>query len=204
MKIIILAAFLSMQLSGQAAVSITGLSFETKTNGVYIQIHADQDLDPDWVTGWQNGDRFYITIHNAGGDTAKIESSESGPHIRSIESTHVGQSLQLTFKLTRTVEQYEFFFTENPSELFVSLRFPVSDLLASLKTETKPWKDEGDLNSINKSATRLIKAFYFLGAGLVAAGYFSKENKRDWEIPTGMGVIAAAYVYHQFINPAGK
>lgn len=204
MKIIVLAVFISIQLFGQAPVRITDLSFETKTNGVYIRIHADQDINPDWVTGWQNGNSFYITIHHAEGDTANLESVKTGPHIRSISSTHVGQSLQLIFKLTRTVEQFEFFFTENPSELFVSLRFPVSDLLASLKSENNDWNNNRDINSINKSASPFIKALYFLGAGLVAAGYFAKDNNRNWEIPTGMGVIAGTYVYNQFIKPGSK
>ncbi|MEE8335551.1 MAG: hypothetical protein V3S48_03855 [Candidatus Neomarinimicrobiota bacterium] len=203
MKMIVLAA-LSIQLFGQAPVSITDLSFETKTNGVYIRVHADQDINPDWVTGWQNGDRFYITIHHARGDTAHIKSLKTGPYIKSISSTHVGQSLQLTFKLTRTVDQYEFFFRENPSELFVSLRFPVSDLVASLKSENKHRNNGRDINSIDTSASPFIKALYFFGAGLVAAGYFAKDNNRNWEITAGMGVIAAAYVYNQFINPGRK
>lgn len=204
LKIIVLAVFISIQLFGQAPVRITNLSFETKTNGVYIRVHADQDINPDWVTGWQNGDRFYITIHHAGGDTANLESVKTGPHIRSISSTHVGQSLQLTFKLTRTIEQYEFFFTENPSELFVSLRFPVSDLLASLKSENNNWNNNRGKNSMNKQRSPLIKAFYLFGAVLVAAGYISKENNRGWEIPAGMGVIAGTYVYNQFIKPGSK
>jgi len=198
----ILITILLLPLIAQDTAHIKGLRLESKTNGVYIHIQTDKALNQDWVTGWQNGGRFYITILNASGNIKKIESSETGSYIRSITAEDMAQSLQITLNMSRTVEQYEFFFIEKPPGLFLSLRFPVSDLLASMEPDMKNQFHPNRGNSKkNPESTVLIKAFYILGSSLVAAGFLSKEDNRGWEIPAGMGLIAGAYIYNNFINP---
>ena len=99
--------------------------------------------------------------------------------------------------MAKPVEQFEFYYANDPPELLASLRFPLSDVLVAMEQEkpnTSPFQTQ---SSIQRPLW--VKAVYFIGAGLTGAGFLAGETQKGWEVPIGMGLIAFAYVYENFI-----
>ncbi len=192
----------SLTLLQAQAVWINDISVAVKRNGVFIKIRSDAPLDPSQVTGWFNESTswYYMTLHQADGDTSRLESANLSYPVSRIECVHAGESLQVGFRMAVPVEQYEFYHANDPPELLASLRFPLSDVMASFQQEQPPPAPLQPQTLVQRPTW--IKAVYFIGGGLTGAGFLAGDTQKGWEIQVGMGLIAAAYVYEHFI--AGK
>jgi hypothetical protein len=178
---------------------IKSIDIASKINGVSIKISSDFILKPTQVTGWFNESTswYYMTIHQANGDTAFLELTKLVPTIREVEVINTGESLQIAFRMKIPVENFEFYFNDEDSELIAALRFPLSDVISSLEV------DQSDLKSsiIYKTRNKPIwlKVLYFAGIGLTTSGLFADEGQNRFNTPIGMGMIVIAYVYENFI-----
>ena len=114
---------------------ITNIAIAPKKNGVSIQILSDSPIQPSQVAGWynQSNDWYYITIHNAFGNKASLEKTKVNYPITDIEAIDIGESMQLGFKMSQPVEDFEFY--HDNQKLLVALRFPLSSVLASMETD---------------------------------------------------------------------
>ena len=186
-------------LSGQIT-QIHDILISSKMNGVSIKIRSDGVLNPSQVTGWFNESTswYYLTIHQAQGDTARLELAKLFYPINRIEVIRTGESLQIGFRMAKPVEQFEFYYSEDPPELLLALRFPISDVMASLSSERA--KKVKSLTPISNRKQIWVKAFYFMGAGLTVAGLLEGEEQKGWEVPMGIGMIGMAYVYENFVR----
>ncbi len=195
--------FLSAELVGQS-LYIQNLSISSKKNGVSIQLRSDKPIYTTQITGWFNTSTswYYITIYEAKGDSAQLESVKTEYPIKEVEAIHVGESLQLGFRMTIPVEQFEFYHSDFPPEVLANLRFPLSDIIATI-TEEKLTRAP-HMPAVNKEETIWPKALYFMGAGLTGAGFLAGEDQKGWEVPLGMGLIAVAYVYENIIMEEKK
>ena len=203
MRFIYLNIVTIIALSGQIT-QIHDVLISSKMNGVSIKIRSDDVLNPSQVTGWFNESTswYYLTIHRANGDTARLELAKLFYPINRIEVIRAGESLQIGFRMAIPVEQFEFYYSEDPPELLLALRFPISDVMASLSSE-RPKK----ITSITPTSNRKqiwVKAFYFMGAGLTSAGFLAGEDQKGWEVPIGIGMIGMAYVYENFVRRKKK
>lgn len=198
MRLIIIFLFSSLLIFCQTN-NIKSIDIGSKINGVSIKIHSDLILKPSQVTGWFNESTswYYMTIHQTDGDTASLELTQLVNSIKEVEVIKAGESLQLGFRMKVPVEDFEFYYSDINPELITALRFPLSDVIASLES------DQSDLenNIIYKTRNKpvWIKVFYFVGIGLTTSGIIAGEKQKGWEAPIGMGMIAVAYVYDNFI-----
>ena len=198
MRLIIIFLFSSLFIFCQTN-NIKSIDIASKINGVSIKIHSDLILKPSQVTGWFNESTswYYMTIHQTDGDTASLELTQLVNSIKEVEVIKAGESLQLGFRMKVPVEDFEFYYSDINPELITALRFPLSDVIASLES------DQSDLenNIIYKTRNKpvWIKVFYFVGIGLTTSGIIAGEKQKGWEAPIGMGMIAVAYVYDNFI-----
>ena len=147
---------------------ISDLIISDKKNGVFIKVRSNTPLKPTQVTGWFNESTswYYMTLHQTNGDTAHLESSKLSYPVTHIECVKAGESLQIGFKMAKPVEEFEFYYANNPPELLASLRFPLSDVLVAMEQErpnTSPFQTQ---SSIQRPLW--VKAVYFIGAGLTA------------------------------------
>ena len=190
-------------LSGQIT-QIHDILISSKMNGVSIKIRSDSVLNPSQVTGWFNESTswYYLTIHQAHGDTARLELAKLFYPINRIEVIRAAESLQIGFRMSIPVEQFEFYYSEDPPELLLALRFPISDVISSLSSE-RPKKAPNFIPTSNRKQI-WVKAFYFMGAGLTGAGFLAGEEQKGWEVPMGIGMIGMAYVYENFIQRKKK
>tara|TARA_B100001245_G_C22694171_1_gene338568 strand:- start:257 stop:688 length:432 start_codon:yes stop_codon:yes gene_type:complete len=138
-----------------------------------------------------------MTLHKARGDTAQLEKVRLTYPVKQIECVRAGESLQIGFRLGTSVEQSEFYHASDPPELLASLRFPLSEVLASITQEKPSPPPLVGRNRVKRPFW--IKGAYFIGASLTGAGFLSGETQKGWEIPVGMGIIAVAYVAENFI-----
>ena len=178
---------------------IEEIQISSKTNGVSILIKSDQPVEPKKITGWFNASTswYYITIFEANGDTTQLQMVNLEYPITDVEVLNIGESLQLGFRLSIPVEQFEFYHSDYPPEVMAALRFPLSDIMTTMAEETLV----NDTTVFNANETKTVwpKAFYFMGIGLAGAGLISGEEQKGWELTIGMGLIALAYVYENII-----
>ena len=203
MRFIYLNIVTIIALSGQIT-QIHDVLISSKMNGVSIKIRSDGVLNPSQVTGWFNESTswYYLTIHQAQGDTARLELAKLFYPINRIEVIRTGESLQIGFRMAKPVEQFEFYYSDDPPELLLALRFPISDVMASLSSERA--KKVKSLAPISNRKQIWVKAFYFMGAGLTGAGFLAGEEQKGWEVPMGIGMIGMAYVYENFVRRKKK
>ena len=198
MRLIIIFLFSSLLIFCQTN-NIKSIDIASKINGVSIKIHSDLILKPSQVTGWFNESTswYYMTIHQTDGDTAFLELTQLVNSIKEVEVIKAGESLQLGFRMKVPVEDFEFYYSDINPELIIALRFPLSDVIASLESDQSNLENNIIYKTRNKPVW--IKAFYFVGIGLSTSGIIAGEEQRGWEAPIGMGMIGLAYVYDNFI-----
>lgn len=198
MRLIIILLFSLVSIYGQTN-TITSIDIASKMNGISIKIHSDLILKPNQVTGWFNESTswYYMTIHQANGDTASLELAQLVKSIKEVEVIKAAESLQIGFRMRVPVENFEFYFSDVNPEFITALRFPLSDVIASIESDQLNLEN----NIIYKTRNKPIwlKVFYFVGIGLSTSGIIASEEQKGWETPIGMGMIAVAYVYDNFI-----
>ena len=178
---------------------ISQISISSKKNGISINILSDIPLDKSQVTGWYNDTNswYYMTIHNATGDVIALEKTRIEYPISNIEIVNTGESIQIGFKMKLPVEEFEFYFDDSSSRLLVALRFPLSNVLASIEAE-RP--NRSNKKNVDDNRPRSwIKGLYFTGSSIVGVGLLKRNNQKGWEIPVGFSLILIAYCYEQFI-----
>ena len=160
---------------------------------------SDIALDKSQVTGWYNDTNswYYMTIHNATGDAIALEKTRIEYPISNIEIVNAGESIQIGFKMKLPVEDFEFYFDDSSSRLLVALRFPLSNVLASIEAERPNRSNKKNVDD-NRSKS-WIKGLYFTGSSIVGVGLLKRNNQKGWEIPVGFSLILIAYCYEQFI-----
>ena len=190
---------LSLSILRSQSIWIQDIDISTKKNGIFIKVRSDKPITPDQVSGWYNESTswYYMTLHKARGDTAQLEKVRLTYPVKQIECVRAGESLQIGFRLGTSVEQSEFYHASDPPELLASLRFPLSEVLASIAQEKPSPPPLIGRNRVKRPFW--IKGAYFIGASLTGAGFLSGETQKGWEIPVGMGIIAVAYVAENFI-----
>ena len=178
---------------------INKILISPKKNGMSINILSDMPLNKSQVTGWYNESNswYYITIHNAAGDTLELEKTKIYYPISGIEAVNTGESLQIGFTIDRIVEDFEFYFGENSNDLLVALRFPLQNVLATMEMESSIQPKNEIKNHIKSRSW--VKRFYIAGSSMIGIGTLNSNNQKGWEIPVGFSLIIIAYCYEKFI-----
>ena len=167
---------------------IENIDISTKKNGVSIKILANFSIQPSQITGWYNQSNswYYITIYNAFGDTVSLGKTKTNYPITDIEAIKIG------FKMSQPVENFEFYHN-NTQELLIALRFPLSNVLASME-EDRP------VVSMQTSQTNSVsKVFYLLGSSIIGLEILNSKSNESWKVSIGLSVIFIGYLYEHFI-----
>jgi len=209
-----------VSINAQTKSIITHVNIENKKNGAFVKLFTTAQVDPKHITGWNGDDGwFYITVLNAIADSGRVANSELVYPVSQIQVDNAEESAQIAFKISKTIDKFEFYQTKSPPEILVSLRFPVSDIAAVLEQERD---DMGSLESVtaeelqeeaDKGVTipdkykRIRSALYLTGASLTIAGAAIESNKNEnftWEIPTGLAIIAGTFIYDKYFHKYKK
>ncbi len=201
-RVLLLGLILVKLSIGQEVSTITGVSLDSKKNGLFIKFHTDIPISAERITGWynQSGGWFYTTILLANADTSHIENTKFSHPVSQIECSIVGESVQIGFRVITPIEQFEFYHSEEPTEILASLRYPLSEMITELNKSENPSIAIPVKPFENPRRKAIIQTLYFAGGGLTTAGFLSKEKSSGWEIPMGMGFIAAAYIIETFFQ----
>jgi len=182
-------------------INITDLKVEVKKNGIFLRIYSDKPILENKVTGWfsDNG-WFYATIMNAYIDTNLVKRIKYPAPIKNIIVHNLPESAQISLAVP-IIEKHEFLWHSNPRELLVSLRFPV-DSIKPVLTDAKSIIDTNiDLES-GLNYFRIRNAAILIGVSLSIAGIVDSDGQESmgWELPTGLGLLIATYIYDRYIR----
>jgi N-acetylmuramoyl-L-alanine amidase len=129
---------------------ITDLSLEPKLNGYLVRIGATRHFDE--FESWQKPDGWlYVTIANAKADVEKINATQPAGIFSKILAIQYPTSVQLTFKLAKSIASSEIVSDPSSNDILLSLRFPSEadslaaegerqELLSALEGARKRWK----------------------------------------------------------------
>jgi N-acetylmuramoyl-L-alanine amidase len=129
---------------------ITDLSLERKLNGYLVRIGATKHFDE--FESWQKPDGWlYVTIANAKADLDRINAAKSTGIFSKILAIQYPTSVQLTFKLTKSIASSEIVSDPSSNDILLSLRFPTAadslaaegerqELLRALEGARNRWK----------------------------------------------------------------
>lgn len=210
--------FVSLQ--AQTKSVVTHLDVENKKNGAFIKIHTTSPIDPKYVSGWTaEGGWFYITLLGAISDSVRVMESNIKLPVREIQVDNADESTQLAFKIDQEIENFEFYQSQSPPELLVSLRFPITEIAGVLEAEANKMETAESVTTYNTDLEvntgillpdhykRIKTALYMTGTSLTIAGAMIASSKSEgftWEIPTGLAIIAGTFIYDNFLRKQEK
>ena len=209
-----------VSINAQTKSIITHLNIDNKKNGAFVKLFTTAPVDPKHITGWNSNDGwFYITVLNAIADSGRIVSSEIQYPVSQIQVNNAEESTQIAFKIKEQIENFEFYQSNSPPEILLSLRFPIHDMATVLKQEranmgsaesvtTEGEQIETDTGILIPDQYKRIRAsLYLAGASLTIAGAALESSKSEniiWEIPTGLAIIAGTFIYDKYFHKPNK
>ena len=184
-----------------ADIKITDIKINSKKNGVFLTISSNQPLSRATVTGWysENG-WFYTTIMNARIDTNMIETIKTPSIVNKINLHNTSESVQISIKVP-SIEMHDFFDSDNPNELMLALRFPISSIENVLSEAKSVHESNLDMQTAF-NYNQIRNAALLVGASLSIAGIISSDEQETirWEFITGVGLLIATYIYDRYIQ----
>ncbi len=218
--VIICILFGIVSINAQTKSIITHVNIDSKKNGAFVKLFVTSPVDPKHITGWSSNDGwFYITILNAIADSGRVASTENKYPISQIQVDNAEESTQIAMKVKERVENFEFYQSKSPPEILLSLRFPIGDVASVLQQERKDMRsseavttENGQIEAdtgmkIPDQYKRIRASLYLAGASLTIAGAAletSKSESFNWEVPTGLAIIAGTFIYDKYFHKPPK
>ena len=120
--------------------NITGLDIEEKANGTVIRIATTEQFDEGSLTGWSARNRwFYLTVSGGIADSVALRKAKLAGVIRGITVDQTGRSVQVAFQLRNEIEDFEVYQNNNPNEIVLTLRSPLSYSADKIKKLRNAW-----------------------------------------------------------------
>jgi len=198
--VIVLSILISMSY-GQSKILLNNLRIEPKQNGLFLTIQSSSPLKIENIIGWVNDDWFYITVHEAVGDSISIQTAQySYPVIQTaqysypvitVENTNAEESTQIALRLHGKIENFEFYLSDNKQTIIAALYYSAESVVALL--EEKQLEDY----SSYKLNSRLKSVFYLTGGALTISGVISGDGSKgnNTELALGLTILACTYFY---------
>ena len=193
-KTIILLLLLTGISWGQEKSLINNLRIDPKQNGLFLTLESSAPLNIENITGWVNEDWFYMTVHQAYGDTTTLRSKPLVNPVIAIENTNAEESTQLAFRINGQIENYEFYLSDDKQTIIVALYYPAETVVALME------QNQTAGYSSYKLSSRFLTVFYLTGAALTISGVISGDGseQRNTELTLGIFILAGTYVYDFF------
>jgi len=107
--------------------NIKKLNIEEKANGTLIRLKTTRQFDSKSITGWSSKNKwFYLTISGGIADSVELKKSKLGGSVRNITIDQNPTSVQIAFQLINEIENFEIYQNNEPSEVVLTLRNPLS------------------------------------------------------------------------------
>lgn len=184
-----------------ADIKITDIKINSKKNGIFLTIRSDQPILRKSATGWysENG-WFYTTIMNAEIDTNLVKSIKIPSLVKRLNLHNIRESVQISLEVP-PIETHDFFDSDNPNEIMIALRFPISSIRPILTEAKSVHKSKID-SETSLSYNQIKNASLLVGTSLSIAGIISSDgqDKMRWELFIGMGLLIATYLYDRYIQ----
>ena len=188
--VIVLSILISMSY-GQSKSLINNLRIEPKQNGIFLTIQSSSPLKIENIIGWINDDWFYITVHEAVGDSISIQTAQYSYPVITVENTNAEESTQIALRLHGKIENFEFYLSDNKQTIIAALYYSAESVVALL--EEKQLEDY----SSYKLNSRLKSVFYLTGGALTISGVISGDGSKgnNTELALGLTILACTYFY---------
>ena len=205
--IILLMIGLALGQPGQLSI-LQNIDFQVKENGLIIEFDFSSDISLGHVSGWYaQTEWFYVTILNTTIDSTIVPSIEKSEFIKDIQFDQMGESIQLSIKLSVPPVNHEFFQRLDTKQLFLSLRSSmpiISKADSTTKQEIQILTSEitkPEL-SIPEEDNNIKLIGYFIGISFTVSGILQEDSKSstNWELPTGIGIFLGTYVYDKYFD----
>ena len=188
--VIVLSILISMSY-GQSKSLLNNLRIEPKQNGIFLTIQSSSPLKIENIIGWVNDDWFYITVHEAVGDSISIQTAQYSYPVITVENTNAEESTQIALRLHGKIENFEFYLSDNKQTIIAALYYSAESVVALL--EEKQLEDY----SSYKLNSRLKSVFYLTGGALTISGVISGDGSKEnnTELALGLTILACTYFY---------
>mgnify|MGYP000695815078 FL=1 len=188
--VIVLSILISMSY-GQSKILLNNLRIEPKQNGIFLTIQSSSPLKIENIIGWVNDDWFYITVHEAVGDSISIQTAQYSYPVITVENTNAEESTQIALRLHGKIENFEFYLSDNKQTIIAALYYSAESVVALL--EEKQLEDY----SSYKLNSRLKSVFYLTGGALTISGVISGDGSKgnNTELALGLTILACTYFY---------
>ena len=205
--ILIIAMGLSLGKSDQLSI-LQNIEFKVKENGLIIEFEFSSDISLNRVSGWYaQTEWFYVTFLNTIVDSVKGPLMENSEFIKDIQIDQMGESLQLSIKLSIPPKNHEFFQRSGTRQIFLTLRSPMQ-IISKVDSITK---QEIQISASEVTKPKLfipeqhnkIKVIgYFIGVSFTVSGILQEDSKSkiNWALPTGIGIFLGTYVYDNYFD----
>jgi len=193
-----------------AQAEVRSVGIETRENGLVMTIRLDQSIPQDNITGWNatNG-WFYVTLYDVISDSNRLAMTAYSYPVRDFQTITMDESSQLGIKLAKNVDQYEFYLSDTPPEILVSLRYPMEKVpfIADNNTQPEIVKKVGEEIIIQTppeepelsfSMKRVKTIGYFLGTALTVTGLIQQDQDPDTpnkELKSGIIILLSTYIF---------
>jgi hypothetical protein len=176
---------------GQSKILLNNLRIEPKQNGLFLTIQSSSPLKIENIIGWVNDDWFYITVHEAVGDSISIQTAQYSYPVITVENTNAEESTQIALRLHGKIENFEFYLSDNKQTIIAALYYSAESVVALL--EEKQLEDY----SSYKLNSRLKSVFYLTGGALTISGVISGDGSKEnnTELALGLTILACTYFY---------
>lgn len=125
----------------KATFNITGVEIDEKANGTILRIKTREKFDDRNISTFKhNNGWFYVTVKGGLVDSVALKKSETRGVVQEIAFDQLAESAQLAFRLRSAVEGFEFFQNNDPGELVVTLRTPLSKSADRIKNVKDRWR----------------------------------------------------------------
>ncbi len=188
--VIVLSILISMSY-GQSKSLLNNLRIEPKQNGIFLTIQSSSPLKIENIIGWVNDDWFYITVHEAVGDSISIQTAQYSYPVITVENTNAEESTQIALRLHGKIENFEFYLSDNKQTIIAALYYSAESVVALLEEKQLVDYSSYKLNS------RLKSVFYLTGGALTISGVISGDGSKgnNTELALGLTILACTYFY---------
>ncbi len=183
---------------GQEKALISNVNIDLKQNGLFLLLNSTTALKMENITGWVKDGWFYLTIHNAWGDTINIESIPIAYPILDVQLTNQPESTQLAIQFKGQIDNYELYLTNDDQTLLVALYYPFEVVVAMIEAENA---EQG--RSTYSLQQRAINVAYLTGVALTFSGIIARDGNDSGktEMVLGLIILGLSYFIDKTIYP---
>ena len=188
-KTIAVLLLLTGMSNGQEKSLLNDLQIDTKQNGLFLTLQSSLPLNIENITGWINEDWFYMTVHQAVGDTITLRSTPLIYPVLAVENANAEESTQLAIRINGKIENFEFYLSDDRKTIIAALYYPAETVVAFMEQKRAVGYSSYKLDS------RLRIVFYLTGTAFTISGVISGDGSDEMNTELALGIIILAGTY---------